>query len=99
MTNVNTAQSAPTVRRLLDRSQVEQRVADWFVEQRHIEIPSTDTDLLETGVLDSLGFVELLLFVEQDFGVKVELEHLDLHHFRSIERIAGFLLNGAGRPG
>lgn len=83
---------------MLDRSRVEQRLAGWFVDKLQIEIPSPDTDLLETGVLDSLGFVELLLHLEQDFGVTVVLEQLDLHNFRSLERIAAFLLNGAGRP-
>lgn len=83
---------------MLDRSRVEQRLAGWFVDKLQIEIPSPETDLLETGVLDSLGFVELLLHLEQDFGVTVALEQLDLHNFRSLERIAAFLLNGAGHP-
>lgn len=83
---------------MLDRSEVEQRLAGWFVDKLQIEIPSPETDLLETGVLDSLGFVELLLHLEQDFGVTVALEQLDLHNFRSLERIAAFLLDAAGRP-
>lgn len=81
---------------MLDRSQVERQLAGWFVDTLHIEIPASDIDLVETGVLDSLGFVELLLHLEQSFGVKVDLEQLDIHNFRSLERIAGFLLNGAG---
>ena len=83
---------------MLDRSEVEQRLAGWFVDKLQIEIPSPDTDLLETGVLDSLGFVELLLHLEQAFGITVALEQIDLQNFRSLERIAVLLLNGAGRP-
>lgn len=82
---------------MLDRHHVEQRLAGWFVERLHIEIPSPDTDLLETGVLDSLGFVELMLHLEQDFGITIALEQLELANFRSLERIAAFLLNGAGQ--
>lgn len=82
---------------MLDRSEVERRLAGWFTHKLQIEIPSRETDLLETGVLDSLGFVELLLHLEEDFGVSVALEQVDLQNFRSLERIAAFLLNGAGR--
>lgn len=82
---------------MLDRHHVERRLAGWFVERLHLEIPSPDTDLLETGVLDSLAFVELMLHLEQDFGVTIALEQLELANFRSLERIAAFLLNGAGQ--
>jgi len=79
-----------------DRATVQRRIADWFVENLHLEIPSPETDLFETGVLDSLGFVELMLHLEQEFGVKVTLEQVELDNFRSVERIAAFLLNGGG---
>lgn len=83
---------------MLKRGDVERRLAGWFVDRLQIEVPASDTDLLETGVLDSLGFVELLLHLEREFGVTVALERLELHHFRSIERIAAFLLDGSGLP-
>jgi D-alanine--poly(phosphoribitol) ligase subunit 2 len=57
----------------------------------HLEVPSADVDLFETGVLDSLAFVELLLQLEREFGVSVTLDELEVDNFRSIERIAGFV--------
>jgi acyl carrier protein len=75
---------------------VQRRIATWFLESLHLEIPSPETDLLETGVLDSLGFVELVLHLEKEFGVKITLEHVEIDNFRSVERIAAFLLNGGG---
>jgi methoxymalonate biosynthesis acyl carrier protein len=76
---------------------LQSRVIKFFVERVHIEIPSADTDLLETAVLDSLAFVELLLYMEQEFGVKVSFEDLELDNFRSIEKIAKYVAtrNGA----
>jgi acyl carrier protein len=73
-----------------------QRITRWFLEGLHLDIPSPETDLFETGVLDSLGFVELMLHLEQEFGVKLTLEEVELDNFRSVERIAAFLLNGGG---
>jgi acyl carrier protein len=81
---------------MTDRTTVQRRIADWFLENLHLEIPSPETDLFETGVLDSLGFVELVLHLEQEFGVKITLEQVEIDNFRSVERIAAFLLNGGG---
>ena len=67
------------------------RLLKFFLERVHIEIPSVDTDLFETGALDSLAFVELLLYMEQEFGITVSLEEVELDTFRSVEKIAEFL--------
>jgi D-alanine--poly(phosphoribitol) ligase subunit 2 len=79
-----------------DRTTLQRRLAQWFLESLHVELPSPETDLFETGVLDSLGFVELLLHLEQEFGVKMTLEQVDIDNFRTVERIAAFLRNGSG---
>jgi acyl carrier protein len=73
-------------------------IATLFSEKLNIEVASVETDLMETGVLDSLAFVELLLYLEQKFGVNVSLENLDLENFRSIASIANFIesRNGNG---
>jgi acyl carrier protein len=68
-----------------------------FASRMNLQVPSSDTDLFETGVLDSLTFVELLLLLEQEFGVKTSLEDLEFENFRSIEKIAVFVL-GHYRP-
>ena len=72
-------------------SDLSQRVAKLF-DMMNIEVPSEDTDLFETGLLDSLMFVELLVHVEEHLGVTVTLEQLEPDNFRSIGRIAAFVL-------
>jgi acyl carrier protein len=62
-----------------------------FVEVLNMEIPSPDTDLIETGRLDSLALVELLFEVERQFKVDIALEDLDIETFRSVRRIAEFI--------
>jgi methoxymalonate biosynthesis acyl carrier protein len=63
-----------------------------FARDLSVLVPSTETDLLETGRLDSVGLVELLVRLEQRFGVRVELENLEIDHFRSVAAIATFIL-------
>ena len=59
-----------------------------FVDSLHLEAPSADTDLFETGILDSLQLVELLLQLEQRFGFKLKLDDIDLDNLRTLARIA-----------
>jgi acyl carrier protein len=72
------------------------RLQALFVECFHIEVPSPDTDLLETGILDSLQFVELLAQLEQRYGLKVQLDAIDIEDLRTLARIARLMSsNGA----
>ena len=64
------------------------RLQALFAEQFHIDVPSADTDLLESGLLDSLRLVELLLLLEQDFGVHIPLESIAIDDLRTLARLA-----------
>jgi acyl carrier protein len=75
-------------------SELRGRISQLFVSALNIDVPSTDTDLFETGVLDSLAFVELLLVLEREFGVVSSVADLEVEHFKSIACIAEFV---AGR--
>lgn len=72
---------------------VESRVAELLLEKLHLEVSSVDTDLLKTGTLDSLQFVELLVYLEQEFGISISLDDLEIDRFRSIAAIAQFIVN------
>ena len=50
-----------------------------------------DDSLLGSGIVDSLGILELVGFVEEAFGVTVDVEDLQPENFQSIDRIAIFV--------
>ena len=75
----------------MTRDGLAERIAMIFPHLLHIDPPAIDTDLFDSGVLDSLGFVELLLRLEQEFGVSVALDDLELDNFRTVGRIAEFV--------
>lgn len=70
---------------------LQDQLVKFFAERLQVEVPSHDTDLIETGLIDSLGFVELLLHLEEEYGVRVSLDEVELDSFRTVERIAAFL--------
>jgi len=49
------------------------------------------TDLLETGVIDSMAVLDLVGFLQQEFAVTVEDDDLTPENFRSIDSMAEFL--------
>jgi len=73
---------------LSDASLITERLGALFAESFQIEVPSADTDLLESGILDSLQFVELLSQLERQFGFRIKLEDIDLDDLRTLARIA-----------
>ncbi len=84
---------------MADRAGVERRIARLFETQLSVRVPSAETDLFETGALDSLGFVDLLLKLEEEFAITAPLADLELDTFRSIAGIAEFVLQRNGRGG
>ena len=64
------------------------RITSLFSEKLLVEVESADTDLLDSGILDSMRFVELLLNLEHEFGFRVIIESLEMEDFRSLSRIA-----------
>jgi methoxymalonate biosynthesis acyl carrier protein len=80
---------------------VQAEITALFTRDLNVEVPSPDTDLLETGRLDSVGMVELLVRLEERFGIRIPLENLEIDQFRSVAAIAAFVLaqsNGHPRP-
>lgn len=76
---------------MTDANAIIERLGALFVESFHVEVPSSDTDLLETGILDSFQFVELLFQLERHFGFRIKIEDIELDDLRTLARIARLL--------
>jgi len=76
-----------------------ERLRALMLEHLHVDVPSPDVDLLESGVLDSLQLVDLLLLIEQHFGQRIPIEAINLDDLRSLGRLARLLrAPGADAP-
>ena len=76
---------------MLAFEQVGLRVAAILSDRLSIDPDSDDADLFTGAGLDSLGLVELLLGLEEEFGIDVSADDLELDRFRSINAIATFV--------
>lgn len=66
-------------------------IVDELLPGRGIDAIDHDDDLLALGVIDSHGIVELVVFLEQRFGLAVADEDLTPENFSSIASIERFL--------
>jgi D-alanine--poly(phosphoribitol) ligase subunit 2 len=76
---------------MIEHHGVHQRLIELFARKLNLEVPSVDTDLVATGLLDSLTLVELLAQLEETFGVSISTDDLEFENFRSVASIAGFV--------
>ena len=55
-----------------------------------------DADLLSAGIVDSLGILRLVAFIEERFGVKVPDEDVVFENFQSIRAMADYVSQRQG---
>jgi acyl carrier protein len=72
----------------MSEAEIVERIEGIFSDTLSIAPPAPDVDIVETALLDSLGLVTLLFEVEQELGVQLPLESLEIDDLRSVRRIA-----------
>jgi len=50
-----------------------------------------DASFLEQGIIDSIGFMELVSFVQKEYGIEVGPEELVRENFDSVNKLAAFI--------
>ena len=56
------------------------------------------TSLLDSGTVDSTGVLEIIMFLEDTFKIKIEPEETIPENLDSIDRISDFLSRKLGTP-
>ena len=74
-----------------------------WLQEHHLDsstnnVKSTDeTDLISTGLIDSFGFVELILFIEKETGYRVDLNGADPEEFTILRGLCNHVMRGVNR--
>ncbi|UQX04713.1 acyl carrier protein [Streptomyces sp. RerS4] len=70
-------------------------VVDWLLERNpDIEEIPEDLDLIENRLVDSLGFMEFVLLLEDLIGRELQLNQIDVDHFRTLRSLQHHYLKG-----
>ena len=70
-------------------SQVTRLIGDKLL----LDVSSPQEDLLSSGAIDSLSLIQLLVNLEEHFGVRIPLDELEIEDLRSIQSIARLIEN------
>ncbi|HJQ03422.1 MAG TPA: phosphopantetheine-binding protein [Jatrophihabitans sp.] len=70
-----------------------------FLEQRTKHAIAADVDLFATGLVSSLFALELVIHLEQSFGVTVAGPDLTLDNFRTVDAMTALVLRLGGDDG
>jgi acyl carrier protein len=70
------------------RSQLAQLI-QWVATRHPDAHVGPDDDLIDSRIIDSLAFTELLILIERLSGRPIDLESLNIEDFRTINRIGG----------
>ena len=74
---------------------LKEQIRSFIVENFYVAEAASladDTSLIETGIVDSTGVLEVVAFLERDFGISVEDQEIVPANLDSIERIAAFVM-------
>lgn len=78
---------------------IKDQIRTFVISNFYVAEPSSLEDsasLLDKGVIDSTGVLEVIFFIEETYGIKVEDSEMLPDNLDSIERIADFVARKNG---
>jgi len=81
---------------MTDRDALRKLIVEWLDDkylfgEAESMITSEDLSFIENGILDSLGFVQLVLMLEDRYKIKIDRKHLTRANFDSMNKIISYV--------
>lgn len=62
-----------------------------FLSEKYATEISQTSSLLETGLIDSIGLLDIIMFIEERTGVRIQDHEVTPDNFETIESINGLV--------
>jgi acyl carrier protein len=69
-------------------SKLRREIGQIFLERFDTRLASDSLDLIEARLVDSVRIFDLVLVIEERFGLSLPFEELEIEDFRSVARLA-----------
>lgn len=80
--------------------EIQNQLRDYIVSQFMYDQPNAklaaEDDLLNEGIVDSMGILQIVNFLEEKFGVAVSDEEITPENFRSLGTLTDFIMQKRG---
>lgn len=82
----------------MSSSALRERIIEWLDDNYHFGdaaslIKNDEMSFMDGGILDSLGFVQLCLFLEKTYSMKIDRKTLSRENFDSLGKIIRYVSN------
>jgi acyl carrier protein len=77
---------------------IKDAVRRFIASSANIAALDDDVNLFESGIVNSLFAVQLMMFIEKTFAVQVGMEDLDIENFKSLNATTAFVLRKGAVP-
>jgi acyl carrier protein len=79
------------------KAAIRQFIVEDLAASRGVASIADEDSLTERGIVDSLGIFQLIAFLEEAFGIRIEDEEITLENFASIPVITRFVMDQVSR--
>ncbi|HOF21962.1 MAG TPA: acyl carrier protein [Bacteroidales bacterium] len=78
-----------------DQTVIQEKIRQYIVEASHVDKEKIKDEslLFKEGYFDSMGFILLITFLEEEFKIKTSDSDLLEENFESINAMTGFVVN------
>lgn len=73
--------------------EIKTKVKEYLSRSFHLHSIDDSFDIFESGGINSLFFIQLLVFIEKTFDIQLEEEDFDIRSLRTVNAISELLLN------
>jgi len=78
------------------RKRLKEFILSEFGEDTQLQALTADDDLIQEGIVDSMGVLQIVNFIEQTYGSQVADDEITVENFRTINSIAGLIAQKIG---
>ncbi|CAM5626431.1 acyl carrier protein [Streptomyces parvulus] len=82
-----------------DVQDVARTVLDCLRNKLFLDGVTADTHLIESGLIDSVGFIRMFVVLEEEFGIEVTARDLSLERFQNVGSISRFVIEKLAEGG
>lgn len=76
----------------MKKSTISNHIKKFLGDHINIEELKLDEDIFQSGYVNSLFAMQLVTFIENNFGIKVENEDLEITNFNTVNNLSTFVV-------
>jgi methoxymalonate biosynthesis acyl carrier protein len=81
---------------LLENVSIKESIKEFFSKSINISALDEEEDLFDSGIVNSLFYIQLVTFIEKNFLITVTTDDLDMQNFKSVNAVYDFVQRKKG---